>query len=108
VRWNIPDEDRHEVDRGAIERLLEDAAEVKLEGRIVPVVRTRAAGISQASTIVDRIRLWAKATEAVADPLIECLEALHGRSPETIAAEVLKPKTPAAESISSLDAGMPA
>ncbi len=32
VRWTVADEDRHEVDRRAIERLLEGAAETKLEG----------------------------------------------------------------------------
>lgn len=89
VRWNVPDEDRHEIDRGAIERLLDGAAEVKLEGRVVPVIRTRAAGISQAATIADKVRTWAKATDAKADPLLACLEALQSRSPEAIAADVL-------------------
>lgn len=32
VRWTVADEDRHEVDRAAIERLLTGAAETKLEG----------------------------------------------------------------------------
>jgi exonuclease SbcD len=36
VRWVVADEDRHEVDRAAILRLLAGAAEAKLEGRIVP------------------------------------------------------------------------
>ena len=91
VRWTVPDEDRHEVDRGAIERLLGTAAEVKLEGRIVPVVRTRAAGISRAATIAEKVRAWANATEAQADSLLACLEALQSRSPEAIAAIVLNP-----------------
>ena len=47
VRWTVPEEDRHEVDRSAIQRIFGAAAEVKLEGRVIPVVRTRAAGISQ-------------------------------------------------------------
>lgn len=89
VRWNVPDEDRHDVDRGAIERLLKAAAGVKLEGRIVPVIRTRAAGISQAATIADKVRTWAHATEAKAEPLLACLGALQSRSPEAIAADVL-------------------
>ena len=44
VRWVVADEDRHEVDRAAIQRLLAGAAEVKLEGRTVPVARSRAQG----------------------------------------------------------------
>ena len=47
VRWTMPEEDRHEVDRLAIQGIFGAAAEVKLEGRVIPVVRTRAAGISQ-------------------------------------------------------------
>ena len=89
VRWTVPDEDRHEVDRNAIERLLTAAAEVKLEGRIVPVVRTRAAGISRTSTIAEKVQAWARATEAKADPLLECLEALQSRLPEEVAEDVL-------------------
>lgn len=89
VRWNVADEDRHDVDRGAIQRMLHAAAEVKLEGRIVPVIRTRAAGISQAATIADKVRAWARATEAKVDPLLACLETLLSRSPEAIAADIL-------------------
>jgi exonuclease SbcD len=89
VRWTVADEDRHAVDRAAIERLLVGAAETKLEGRIVPVVRTRAAGISQLVNLADKVRVWAQVTEARADPLLACLEALSGQAPEAIAGRVL-------------------
>lgn len=59
VRWTMPEEDRHEVDRTAIVRLLAGAAESKLEGRIVPVVRTHAAGISQLADLADERALRA-------------------------------------------------
>jgi hypothetical protein len=52
-------------------------------------VRTRAAGISQAATIADKVRAWARAIEARADPLLACLGALQSQSPEAIAANVL-------------------
>lgn len=90
VRWTIADEDRHEVDRAAIERLLQAAADTKLEGRIVPVIRTRAAGISQLATLVDKVRLWARVTEARAAPLLECLEWLSSQEPEAVAACILR------------------
>lgn len=90
VRWNIPDEDRHQVDRDAIGRILNAAAEVKLEGRIVPIVRTRAAGMSQAATIADKVQAWARATDAQANPLLACLECLHTLAPEAIASEILE------------------
>jgi hypothetical protein len=66
VRWTVAEEDRHQVDRAAIERLLEGAAETKLEGRILPVVRTRAAGISQLGNLADKVRVWAQVADSSA------------------------------------------
>jgi exonuclease SbcD len=90
VRWTVADEDRHQVDRAAIERLLDGAAEAKLEGRILPVVRTRAAGISQLANLADKVRVWAQVTEARAEPLLACLLALSSQEPEAIAELVLR------------------
>jgi len=90
VRWNVPEEDRGSVERAAIEAVLAGAAEVKLEGRVIQVVRTRAAGISQEASIAGKVRAWANATEADATPLLACLEALQCRTPEEIASEVLE------------------
>lgn len=89
VRWTVADEDRHEVDRTAIQRELGGAAEVKLEGRIVPVVRTRAAGISRMASLADKVRVWAEATQAQPAPLLQCLEALSSETPERIAEQAL-------------------
>ena len=89
VRWTVPEEDRHEVDRTAILRLLDGAAESKLEGRIVPVVRTRAAGISQLASLADKVRTWALATDARPEPLLSCLQTLSTQAPEFIATRVL-------------------
>ena len=90
VRWNVPEEDRGSVNRAAIEAVLAGAAEVKLEGRVIPVVRTRAAGISQEPSVAGKIRAWARATESDATTLLACLEALQCKTPEEIAAEVLE------------------
>ena len=90
VRWSVADEDRHAVDRVAIERLLEGAAETKLEGRIVPVVRTRAAGISQVATLAEKIRIWSQVTEVKPEPLLACLQLMSSHDPETIAERVLR------------------
>jgi len=89
VRWTVADEDRHEVDRGAIERALSGAADVQLEGRIVPVVRTRAPGISQLVSLAEKVRAWATATDVHAPPLLECLERVTTIDPEDIVAAVL-------------------
>jgi exonuclease SbcD len=89
VRWTVADEDRHEVDRTAIQAMLAGAAEVKLEGRIVPVVRTRAAGISQLASLADKVRVWADSIEAKPQPLLDCLQALASQTPQAIAERAL-------------------
>jgi exonuclease SbcD len=94
VRWAVADEDRHEVDRALIERELGRAAEVKLEGRIVPVVRTRAAGISRAASLADKVRQWAQVTDAKAEPLLACLAQLEAETGESIAQRVLRGELP--------------
>lgn len=90
VRWTVADEDRHEVDRSAIEQLLAIAAETKLEGRIVPVMRTRAAGIAQLANLADKVRAWAEVTDVKPESLLGCLQTLSSEGPEAIAERVLR------------------
>jgi len=89
VRWTVADEDRHEVNHEAIQQALGAAAEVKLEGRIVPVVRTRAAGISQLVSLEQKITAWAQVTGVTAAPMLACLADLVGEQPSVIADRVL-------------------
>ena len=89
VRWTVADEDREVVDRTAIQSLLADAADIKLEGRIVPIVRSRAEGISRLVDLEDKVRVWANVTGVEAAPVLECLGALHETTPEAIAASLL-------------------
>ena len=70
--------------------MLGEAAEVKLEGRIVPVVRTRAAGISQLASLAEKVQRWADVADVRVQPLLGCLDRLSGEDPEMIAADVLK------------------
>lgn len=90
VRWTVADEDRHEVNRAAIEQLLASAAETKLEGHIVPVVRTRAAGIAQLDTLADKVGAWASVTDVKPASLFECLQTLSSQEPAVIAERVLR------------------
>jgi len=85
VRWTVPEENRHDVDREAIAKLFDGAAEVKLEGRVIPVVRTRAAGIAQEASISGKVKAWALVTGTDAAPLLACLETLQSTSAEEIA-----------------------
>jgi DNA repair protein SbcD/Mre11 len=89
VRWTVADEERHEVDREAIKRALAGAADVQLEGRIVPIVRSRAEGISRCTSLSAKVRAWAVVTGVKAEPLLADLERLSHHAPEQIAAEVL-------------------
>ncbi|MCK7502956.1 MAG: hypothetical protein MZV70_01860 [Desulfobacterales bacterium] len=73
----------------AIQRLLAGAAEVKLEGRIVPVVRTRAAGISKAGSVAQMLAAWAGTAEVHAKPLLDRLAQLSVSSPEEIAQAIV-------------------
>lgn len=101
VRWTIADEDRHEVDRAAIEHALKGAAEVKLEGRVVPVIRTRSEGISGMRSVAEKVVAWARATEARAQPLVERLEKLRSRTPDAIVESFI------AQASEPADAGAP-
>ncbi len=89
VRWQVGEEERAGIDREAIKRALGDAADVQLEGRVVPVVRSRAAGISRAASLQEKVRVWANATGCTDGPLIERLHALVDREPADIAAAIL-------------------
>ena len=71
-------------------RILAGAAETKLEGRIVPVVRTRMAGISRMARMEDKLRAWAQVSEVNPEPLLRCLAALEEATPEDIAADLLR------------------
>ncbi|MCD9026786.1 hypothetical protein LDO26_00965 [Luteimonas sp. BDR2-5] len=96
VRWSVAEESRDQVDRKAIEALLADAAGIKLEGRIVPVQRSRAAGIAGLPSLPEKMRAWAEVAGVSAAPLLECLTALEQQSPEEVAAGVLEEKGGAA------------
>jgi exonuclease SbcD len=92
VRWTVGDEDRGAVNRAAITAMLADAAEVKLEGRIVPVVRQRAAGVSRLASLADKVRAWSTVAEVSPEPILNCLSALEGDDPEAIADAILRCK----------------
>jgi exonuclease SbcD len=78
------------VDRVAIIRLLAGAAQTKLEGRIVPVVRARAPGISQLGSMDGKVRRWAELTGVEPACVLACLNALSEAGPAEIAERLLR------------------
>jgi len=97
VRWTVAAEDRHQVDREAIQRALQAAADVQLEGRVVPIVRSRAAGISRCGSLEGKVRTWCEVVGADSRPLLSCLTDLACLGPAAIAAKVLA--SPADEAV---------
>lgn len=89
VRWCIPVEDRHQVDRAALLQLLSGAADVKLEGRLLPVLRARETGITHATTLDGKIKVWAEATSVDVEPLLACLKELQAQPPSEIVERIL-------------------
>ena len=89
VRWTVPEETRERVDRDAITTLFGAAAEVRLEGRVIPAVTARAAGISRVPTLEGRVRCWAQGTQSPVDPLLLALAALDLQTPAQIAGDLL-------------------
>ena len=90
VRWNVADEDRHAVDREAIKRALQGAAGVQLEGRVIPVVRSRAAGISRCANLHEKVQAWAAVTGVDPSAVLGCLEQLAEMTPDQIAQSLLE------------------
>jgi exonuclease SbcD len=89
VRWQIAEEEQASVDRGEIERLLAGAAELRLEGRVVPLLRARSAGISAVPTLADKLRRWADLVGVDAEPLAERLSWLQSMPAEEIVRGIL-------------------
>ena len=77
IRWSIDEEHRHTVDKAAITALFANAAQVKLEGHVNPIVRTRASGMNKAITLADKVRRWAEVTGTDPEPLVERLRTLE-------------------------------
>lgn len=84
VRWTITEEERNGVDSEAIKRALAGAAEVKLEGRVLPIVRSRAQGIGQANSLEEKVQRWAAHTGVEASGVLGRLAMLASGDAEEV------------------------
>ncbi|MWL91376.1 metallophosphatase family protein [Cupriavidus sp. SW-Y-13] len=89
VRWTVNEEHRQLVDRDAILALFAACAEVKLEARVLPAVRSRAEGISRAATLSEKLGRWCELTGVDANPLLDSLSMLENLDAQAIADQVL-------------------
>ena len=89
VRWTIDEEHKDAVDRNAIADLFKEAAETKLEGRVVPIARSRAEGMNRALSLDAKLAKWCETTQTNSDGLYERLSALQTEEPEVISARLV-------------------
>lgn len=89
VRWTVNEEHRQLVDRDAIQVLFARSAELKVEARVLPAVRSRAEGISRAATLPDKLARWGELTGVDTGPLADRLAMLETLDAQAIADGVL-------------------
>lgn len=94
VRYQVDEEHRHAVNREGIVQLLDKAgaAQVKVEGRVAPVTRVRAEGISRTHTPDEKLSQWAAVTDVAVAPLIGRLHLLAQKTPEEISQDIIAGK----------------
>ncbi|MGT2460267.1 metallophosphoesterase family protein (plasmid) [Cupriavidus basilensis] len=90
VRYLVDEEHLQSVDRAAIKAALHGAADVKLEGKTLVVERQRAAGISTAATLNEKVQMWCAQTQTAFEPLRDRLDALQCDTPDAIANAILQ------------------
>jgi len=93
IRWNIDAEHRHSVDKDVITALFADASDLKTEGHINPVLRSRTEGINKAVSLQAKLGTWCEVTETKPDPLTERLTMLESMEEDDIVSEITEPKT---------------
>lgn len=89
VRWQVDAEHRQSVDRAAIEAMFAHAPGVKIEPRILPVVRSRAQGISLETSVDAKLARWCELTDVQASPLLDRLQLLDTGDADAIAQSIL-------------------
>lgn len=89
VRWTVDEEHRESVDREAIKTLLGNAEEVKLEGNVLPIVRSRAEGMNQQASFTGKLKLWCATSDTNFDGLGDRLSQLVSMDPEKIVENIL-------------------
>lgn len=89
VRWTVNEEHRQLVDREAIIALFGKSAELKIEARVLPAVRSRAEGISRAASLPEKLSRWGELAGVATEPLAERLAVLESLDAQSIADSVL-------------------
>ncbi|WP_426172566.1 metallophosphoesterase family protein [Pseudoduganella sp. R-34] len=84
VRYSVDEEYAKTVDRNGIKDLLQRAAELKIEGNVLPIQRQRCAGISALPALEERFVKWAEHTQTPIEGLLDRLATLRSQDPVDI------------------------
>ena len=90
VRWTVADEDRHRSTARRSSGCWTGGGGNQAGGRIVPVVRTRAAGFLATGESGGQGAGLGAGDRGAAEPLLACLQALANQEPEAIAERMLR------------------
>ena len=105
ILWTVDAEHANAVDRQAIAAMFESAAELKLEARVNPILRSRTEGVTQLPSLARQLEAWAKATDTPAEGLLERLERLQGELPEAIVDSIVNVTRAHANAVAPAQAG---
>jgi exonuclease SbcD len=89
VRWSVDEEHRHSIDAAAIREILASACEVKLEGRVNPIQRTRAEGLTRTESLSDKLAIWGKAADTDTTALQDRLTDLQIHDADSLVAMII-------------------
>ena len=91
IRYTVDEEHRQAVDRKAIEAAFANAAELKIEGRVNPVLRSRASGVARLADLPSKLTAWATASNTQVTGLVERLAHLDAQTPDEIIEAIVRP-----------------
>jgi len=90
IIWTVDAEHREIFDRKAILEMCGSSAEVKLDGRVNPILRSRTEGITRLASVAQQLDAWAKATDTSATGLAERLALLQSQTAEAIVESIVR------------------
>ena len=90
VRYCVDEESRQFVNRAAIKAVLSEALDIQIEGKTLVIERQRAAGISTAPSVAQKLVQWCEITKSDSTPLMERLSQLQTMDAYTIASAMIE------------------
>lgn len=91
-RYTIPEEEKHTISNGELEKKFLDAGarKVKIEYSILPKNRTRAAGISKLSTLPEKLKRWGESVgEDIPHDVLSIASSIEGKDIDELVKEAI-------------------